>query len=369
MRTNSKTILIGFLLIVVLMGLIRFGVYEKARYHQTTPEVDYANRRDSVVKSKLFSDTLVTPDTKKAFMDLTLEERQGVLDSLSQQSSAQILNAWLELAHDKEDIGKLEAVSRILSNSLHSDDPHEAEYAQLKAFAFDSSGDTEQKLAAIRLLGRIATPNSLAILLDLFHQNPDPTIQEAVLAQIKHTADERWEGRSHMELSPLLETEFSKTDSNSKEFQILASSISKIGAPTGINLLLENILTQSLTKSRSAGIDDDPTAYLIAVLKKVDNPANIPMLKKNLTVAQSPDDLLLVLSGNILVSIGGRDALSPVLDWAKSSDDDASQLIESWIYQVKDTESMELLKQTSLDFKRPENAAAFQAGLRRILSD
>ena len=81
---------------------------------------------------------------------------------------------------------------------------------------------------------------------------------------------------------------------------------------------------------------------------------------------QPLDNLELVLSGASLASMGRPEATTALLHWAESSPRDVGQLIEPWLSEVRDPDSLGLLEQTMASpstFKNAENWKALERAL------
>ena len=142
--------------------------------------------------------------------------------------------------------------------------------------------------------------------------------------------------------------------------EALAKAIAGVGARSGIELLYSEAARGGQTVSEFSAQENNLTWHVLDVFQTIRNPDAVPVLATRLG-DQPLDNLDLVLSGASLASMGRPEATSVLLHWAESSPRDVGQVLEPWLSEVRDPDSLGLLEKTIASppaFKNPENGRA-----------
>jgi hypothetical protein len=193
---------------------------------------------------------------------------QQYYDDLLNESPETVWEQWKWLLRTNGD--ELEITDLALSQVLQSK-PSDQVYEDIRTMLNNSSFPLQQRASLVSLLARIATPESLDIILAAIQGNAvDTELRPSLLRGIETVGNYRWNGRFHIELSPALESAWKKSLGDEELHSTLAFSIAALGAPNGVELLMTG-LQQSL---------DVGEAYSLAALKRVRNPEALPVLTR-----------------------------------------------------------------------------------------
>jgi len=305
---------------------------------------------------------------QKTLAEMSVEERNRFADELKQLTAPALANRLFALLQSKGDPGEIDLAWRLLVPKLQTeltDDEKKQLYSQIQSLLTGIELKDNQKLELVQMLGSTATPEALGILLQIGQQNLLPDLQEAVNNMIGSIGDVQWGGRFHEELSPMLERAWETSDATPGYKEALAKAIAGVGARSGIELLYAEAARGGKTVSEFSAQENNMTWHVLDVFQTIRNPDAVPVLATRLA-AQPLDNLELVLSGASLASMGRPEATSALLHWAESSPRDVGQVLEPWLSEVRDPDSLELLKQSigsPPTFKNPENWKAVDRAL------
>jgi hypothetical protein len=263
----------------------------------------------------------------------------------SPQDSLTLWQQWQKLM-TQNDYQQIPIVNAKLAEQLHKH-PNIQVYQEIDGLLAQPTIPFQNKALLIDLLTEIATPQALSQLLNLAQLGNTDPLYIMVVQAISRIGDNRWNGRFHEELSPVLETAWlNATDTDETFLNALGSAIAKIGAPQGVNELLLAVTSKTLTPLADKKADTETIKQEVAfkVIPKVRNPAAVPVLKTWLT--QEPvGNPGFELSGAALAEINSPKATEALVDMAKAIPDDASRNVQEWLSKkMDDDKSVNVIK-------------------------
>lgn len=173
---------------------------------------------------------------------------------------------------------QLPIVAADLAESLQAGASWEV-YGEIENLLADGNLDFDVRAQLVELLGEIATPDALSILLKVASRGTDSPLYAPALNSIAQIGDNHWGGRFHEELSPLLEDAWQTIGSADHPLLLaVARAIVGIGAPSGMRLMIDSLLganPMELTK------DEVRRKQFVAFteIPKVTNPAAVPTFR------------------------------------------------------------------------------------------
>ncbi|MCP4697246.1 MAG: hypothetical protein GY862_10395 [Gammaproteobacteria bacterium] len=224
----------------------------------------------------------------------------------------------------------------------HSDD--KALYPLIEE-KLHSSGSPESQTPLIDLLGRIATPNAMQILLDnVTSVSPGSDIHIAFLDSIKKATSVRWHGRFHPELSPSLEAFWQSYGVDEQTSITVGNSIARVGSPSGIKLLLDEIGAVNSMDD----LQHNPRAMIAFLsMKHVRNPDVVTTLQAGIMSYENMSAPVYLAKGEALSLMNTPEATQVMIDWAKNAPNDTSALANQWFSQANDTASISLMRESA----------------------
>ena len=300
---------------------------------------------------------------------MTVEERNDLARELKSLSAPALADRLFNLVQTKGDPGEIDLAWRLLVPKLQSElaEGEKARiYSQVQSLLVGSELTDNQKLDLIQMLGSTATPEALRLLLQLTEQNSVPTLRQVVHNMIGGIGEVQWGGQFHEELSPLLEQAWKTSGAVPGYREALAEAIAGVGARSGIELLYAEARRGGQTVAEFSAQEDNLAWHVLDVFQKIRNPDAVPDLATRLG-DQPLDNLDLVLSGTSLAAMGRPEATTALLRWAESSSKDVGQLLEPWLSEVRDPDSLALLEKTIASpatFKNQSNWSALDRALR-----
>lgn len=226
------------------------------------------------------------------------------------------------------------------------------------------------KSAVIDLLGEIATPEALAQLIDIAQAGADSPLYISALQAISRIGDNRWDGRFHEELSPDLEAAWlDMAVVDSAHVGAIARALATIGAPSGVELLLQALAAPAKT----AALEETARlkqATAFSMIPAVRNPAAVEVLAEWFHQAGLGSPVFEV-SGLTLANVGSPAATQVLLDWAETAPDEGARRVGDWLLRIHDSASVELMaaQQHALNFQSGAVAKAFNMALAHIDPD
>lgn len=274
-------------------------------------------------------------------LDVSVEERQKFYDALLARDSSGLLKDWVSEFTAQKDVFKAGLIASALIARLQTSEHNEEFYQSAQLMLRDASCGNETKAALIRMLGRASTVASLQTLLDLHREKAD--LRADINASIEELGDSRSDGRFPDGLSPLLESAW-RNAGDAQVRDSLAQALAKVGSPTGIDLLLGEVLATGKTIKEISATQDDRVLGAWAALEQVRNPKAISSLAGHLNY-RGTDDAELLLSGDALANMGTMEATNSLLEWAKSAPDSFAPLVSEWFTQIRDSGSWNLVSE------------------------
>jgi len=254
----------------------------------------------------------------------TVEERQRYYDSLFNESPQDLFQQLLNV-----DGLRREYVIRALAAQLQKGG-HEDIYTEIGELLGQLSLPTAHKSTLIALLTDTATPTAIRVLLNAAD---DDTLRPSIAEAIKSIGDNHWGAGFHPELSPPMETAWKDAVNDSLLSQSLAVGIAKVGAPSGITLLLTEMDGHTYTQITQG--QDMRAAVVLGAMRDIDNPSAVPVLTQWFHSHQLADAAFMA-SGRGLSAIATPEATAVLLAWAKQAPDEAAPLARQWLGQVRD---------------------------------
>lgn len=215
------------------------------------------------------------------------------------------------------------------------------------------------------LLSQTATQTALQTLLQALDGTGDAALRPALLSVIERVGDERWGGRFHSELSPLLQAAWRNAGNDAALLASVAQAMARIGAPESVAILLQAVAQSDQsaeTLARQARMSETDARALAAwnVLDLIRNPEAIPVLKQGLHQGNA---LLSQAGGDALAAMGHPAATATLLQWAQQADDAAEPQVTQWINRVRDGGSKQLLRE-NLSSNPPYHSQRVRKALR-----
>lgn len=152
-------------------------------------------------------------------------------------------------------------------------------YEDIRNLLINNDLEVTIRAQLIELLGEIATPKALALILESAQQGIQSPLYGPALHTVSRIAENHWGARFHPELSPLLERAWRTSDDLTDESYIRAigQAMATIGTPGSVVALLDTLLNNP-----SASLTNDIIRKKIAFseIPKITNPAAVPVLKQ-----------------------------------------------------------------------------------------
>lgn len=273
------------------------------------------------------------------------------------QAPAQLWQRW-QILLKQRNFQQMPIMGFMLAESLRKA-PDPDVYQGIAALLAHRNIPVEGKALLVGLLGEIATPDSLTQLLQIAENHQSSPLYIPVLQVIAHIGDNRWDGRFHEELSPILEEAWNSTEIGDPVFiDAIANAIAVLGAPTGVYQLLSTVAGEN----RSNDSEDKKRIKQRAAfgaIPKTRNPGAVPTLSswlnaggsastpsgatvQNAGVTATPT-VVTELSGQALAEIGTPAATEAILTWAGTASGSDARLLEDWLSKINDAESMAMI--------------------------
>jgi len=243
----------------------------------------------------------------------TVQERQQYFDQLITQPANALWDHWFQLFHDEEK-SRLEIVSYALASSLRQPGT-QAIYRSIAGLLEDPSLSAKQKTPIVHLLAETATSEALRVVLERF-MNGQETTRSLLLDSIVKMTRNRWGGRFHPELSPLLEEAWVQYQNDQEILWTVAHGIAKVGSVGGVKLLLTTVANSAQTMEEIEKQKDSAGFIALQSMKAIRNSESTPILAQGLNLADI-DNPMFIASGEALVALGKPEATKALFEWAK----------------------------------------------------
>ncbi|MDQ3959059.1 MAG: hypothetical protein M3255_01920 [Pseudomonadota bacterium] len=270
----------------------------------------------------------------------SVEARQQHFDRLVEQPPDSLWSYWQQLLNDHQ-VTQLEMATYALAHKLRQAGNEEI-YSGIAEVLREPSLSTDQKRWVVDLLTETATSEALKVVLNEAVDSQSSALQRLLLESILKMTNNRWDARFHPELSPVLEEVWSQRPGDWELLLTVAIGIANVGSERGVTLLLRAVADSGPTITEVEKGKHLPAVAALQALKKIRNPAVVPILARELTHADL-QDVVFIVSGDALAAMGRPEATEALLEWAKQAPREATPLVRKWFRQIRDSVSVERL--------------------------
>lgn len=290
----------------------------------------------------------------RQFAGLSAADRRAFMRSVLKLEHREIFQTMLAAGRVEQDPMKEGALATTLAQSIRERRPIPDFFAQIREFAINPANPRLERIEVIAVLSNAATKESVELLIDLSTSIADADVRQVAALSVGRVGALHGDG---IALSPSLERVW-RESSDQPMLLSVASSLAKIGAPSGIELLLASALESDGRDNRFAAAQN--------ALQEVYLPNAVPPLAARLA-NQPPTSAPAQLVAPILANIGDVTAANAVLSWLQGQSEDASPLIQVLVVQRTRTEKMLTAWTAALDptvpFRNEQNRQAIREGL------
>jgi len=276
--------------------------------------------------------------------DLSVEERQVFAESLKPLGVAELLQRMLRVLKTQDYIRRGIVLDALRTRFRQQESPEvDSAMESIRNILSDASMSVEEKRVLLEVLGRAETIPTLALLLESARALRGGELFDVAVRQIAQIGNDRWGGKFHEELSPLLENAWQHRSDDGRLEGALASAIAKIGAPNGVEVLVSELVGRFKSVDELTQASDSRTQASSKALRLVRNPQVLPLLER--TFLQSGEDSVgEYVAGSTLAAMGQSDATRILLKWALVASDKDANVASIWFRQVRDTKSLAAIK-------------------------
>lgn len=272
----------------------------------------------------------------------TVEQRQTYYDQLLGLGPEVLWRHWQEVDLAGDSV-RSQLVIFALAQRIRVGGGEEV-YQQVRALLQRRDIDVGQRIRVAQMMSEMATPEAAAVLVEVARSAAEPPFEVAARNALVTMSDNRWQGRFHTELSPLLEAAWLESGSDSRLAHALALALAKVGAESGVELLLRAVAdTGQSVKAISSG-PSGRAAAAFAATSSIRNPEALPVLTRYFRTTK-PMDAAFVASGEALASMGHPKATRILRQWVESAPDEAAGLVSRWVGRARDQQSMQLWRE------------------------
>jgi len=276
---------------------------------------------------------------------------------------------WTDLRLHKNQDSTLETAALI--QKLQQNQHTAALYAEASLMLRDQSLTTEQRMALINVLAEASTPDALSVLSKLWLESKDETLRYALAEAIGNGPSglSPWELAAHPELSPLPESLWQQPDLDAHSAQAFAARIAREGAPSGVQLLLNQIGQDGKTAAELMQNPDPRNAAAMAAMAEIRNPDLLSVLKQSFQ-SQPLESAAFFATGTALSQMGNVEATKILLEWARTAPDTAAAQSTQWLGTAasQDPDSSRFLL-TELSQNDVFQSAQVKSGLLAVLKE
>jgi HEAT repeat protein len=285
---------------------------------------------------------------------MAVTERNAIRENIGAQALPVIFQAMLDAERVEHDSLKQMGLQTTFAGALKNKQPTPEFLQQLRMFLLDSSNSNFERQLVIGALEHAATRETVDLLLEVARTSGEKSIAQSAgsLAGVGSI------GHGGPELLPALE----KTWRDSTDPKLLwstASTMAKIGAPSGVQRLLATV---------RAGNKGDKNRLVAAqqALQEVYLPSAVPPLAAALADQPASPEVARQVA-LLLVKIGDPSAARAVVGWLQNQPEDVSPLIHELI--IERTTNSEMLAAwtdavaPTKSFRNEKNRDAIRNGL------
>jgi hypothetical protein len=309
-----------------------------------------ANIKDDVGAGKTHQPVIYPGNTPSDSKENVVNIDQDRKSALHKQTSMQLWQRWKEL-FDRSEFQQIPIIGALLAERLRKH-PEPEIYQGITDLLMQPSVSDEAKALLLDLLAEIATPDSLAQLINLAEQSIDSKIYLLILQAISHIGD-TWSNPGLSEQTFL---------------NAIGTAIAEVGAPSGVDQLL---LTVS---GNTTGIVSEETNRIqqevaFQVISNVSNPNAIDILSSSLN-QQPLGTAAFEASGNALAGMDTPRATQSIVNWAQQAPDGGVRNLEQWLPKISDPKSLILITSiSSTQFNDPAIKAVIDKATANIVSN
>lgn len=291
---------------------------------------------------------------RRKFADMDVLEASAILTEIGEQDLPAIFQAMLDAERVEHEPSKQMNLQSILATALRQKTPSPEFLEQMQAFITNSSNSYFERKLLIGALKSASTKETVELLVKIAAAAPKEKIRDSA-GNLAGVGDS---GKGGAALSPVLEKVWRESD-NPNQLSSAASSMAKIGVPSGVELLLAAALdTGEQDKARLNAAQ--------AALGRIFLPNAVPPLVARLA-NQPPASATAKLVAPILVRIDDAAGSKAVVGWLQGRSEDAAPLIQDLVLQQTRGETMLTAWNDALDpaltFRNEQNREAIRAGL------
>jgi len=258
----------------------------------------------------------------------------------------QLWRVWKKLLETSQH-QQIPIISGFLATSIRQH-PDARVYDQINSLLAGTGLATENKALLLDLLSDIATPEALDILLGLTATEKSSATYFLVLLAIARMGDNRWGGEFHEALSPALELAWVNPDIHEPALvTTLASTLAKVGAPQGVDLLLQT-LTDNDHSTQKQETERARQAAAFLAIPQTRNPNAVPVLIewfRNEGLGTPGFEV----SGDALAAIGSPEAIQEIVAWARQSPDEGARNLGAWLSQIEDEHALQAMSAVPIE--------------------
>lgn len=257
-------------------------------------------------------------------------EAQAALDRWKLERVDQLLRR-LQHYGGQQDEASLETTLMALTFSLkHSTDADAA--AKIADVVRDSSKPSGLRLGLLQSLVLAGTKQTLAQVLNLYHECPDAPIREAVLQLLPQLQGEYRISAEREDLTPSLVEAFNAEQDDSPLLEPLAMVTAESGGADGVAFLLSQVFAKAMTMEEIESADDPRLDASLKALRRVYRPEAIGPLAE-LLAGYDFSDPRVHLAGQTLARIADKHATEVLVDYATHAPVESAAIISTWLAQ------------------------------------
>lgn len=290
----------------------------------------------------------------KKVKDMTIREEEAMMAEIKKQDLPAIFQTMLDAERVEHDDLKQMHLQTVFSNALMDKKPTPEFLEQMYGFISNRANSEFERQLLIGALEAAASKESVDLLLRIANTAPDDQMRKSAstLAGIGGL------GQDGPELLPMLERTWRET-SNLTLIRSTASAMAKMGAPSGIELLVSAALaTDDRDKVRQQ------TAFY--ALQGVYKGEAVPPLAARLA-DQPPTSEAVKLVAPVLARTNGPDGQTALVSWLQTRPENAAPLVHDLIRQQIRSDPFDSAWAKALEpgvaFKNEENRKAIREAL------
>ncbi|MDM7997501.1 MAG: hypothetical protein QUT30_17660 [Acidobacteriota bacterium] len=250
---------------------------------------------------------------------------------------------WLA-AIAKKDGTRAGEIAQALSRLLHKESRSNAEiYLRIRQMLGDSSVSMDAKMELIQILSRAATPQAVALFLEMTKANLPENLKQWIINALSETGEYWWDKASYPEITSMLLQAWGDAR-NPELLRALTTAIARVGDLRGINQLFDAILGQGQTLAQIQQSRDARVQAALSALANVRNPDLVSAIAGRLTAGNSEAEE--AVCAGILASIQNVEATRALLEWAQNADSSSTALIHNAFSRIWDSDCLAYLTST-----------------------